>query len=143
MHRTYSMRSTRAPTASELQNPPPPTSSTKSGRLFGKNPLGENVPLSSCVLPAGKEQDTLVPQQNGENAAAYLSIRDEVSVVQVHEAELRGGFPEYMSNEDVACWVANQPATERSPSPSSFHKRKPLRKIMPRRAVKKTCCCPP
>ncbi|EMT61536.1 hypothetical protein FOQG_03165 [Fusarium oxysporum f. sp. raphani 54005] len=34
MHRTYSMRQTRAPTASQLQNPPPPPSSTKSGRLF-------------------------------------------------------------------------------------------------------------
>lgn len=28
------MRASRAPTASQLQNPPPPTSSTKSGRLF-------------------------------------------------------------------------------------------------------------
>ncbi|KAM0556665.1 hypothetical protein ACHAPJ_005723 [Fusarium lateritium] len=34
MHRTYSMRQSRAPTASQLQNPPPPPSSTKSGRLF-------------------------------------------------------------------------------------------------------------
>ncbi|KAL2161553.1 hypothetical protein VTH06DRAFT_8115 [Thermothelomyces fergusii] len=40
MHRTYSMRSTRAPTASQIQNPPPPPSSTKSGRLFGKGGLG-------------------------------------------------------------------------------------------------------
>ena len=35
MHRTYSLRSSRAPTASQLQNPPPPPSSTK-GRFFGK-----------------------------------------------------------------------------------------------------------
>jgi len=34
MHRTYSMRQSRAPTASQLQNPPPPPSSTKSGRFF-------------------------------------------------------------------------------------------------------------
>ncbi|KXH52870.1 sphingolipid long chain base-responsive protein LSP1, partial [Colletotrichum nymphaeae SA-01] len=34
MHRTYSMRQSRAPTASQIQNPPPPPSSTKSGRLF-------------------------------------------------------------------------------------------------------------
>ncbi|KAK2073787.1 hypothetical protein P8C59_008036 [Phyllachora maydis] len=40
MHRTYSMRSTRAPTASQIQNPPPPPSSTKSGRLFGRVGLG-------------------------------------------------------------------------------------------------------
>jgi len=40
MHRTYSMRSSRAPTAAELQTPPPPTSTTKSHRLFGKGNLG-------------------------------------------------------------------------------------------------------
>ncbi|RMZ87769.1 hypothetical protein DV736_g4995, partial [Chaetothyriales sp. CBS 134916] len=40
MHRTYSMRQSRAPTASQLENPPPPTSSTKSGRLFGRSHLG-------------------------------------------------------------------------------------------------------
>ncbi|CAG98158.1 lipid-binding protein PIL1 [Kluyveromyces lactis] len=38
MHRTYSLRTTRAPTASDLQNPPPPPSSTKS-RFFGKGGL--------------------------------------------------------------------------------------------------------
>lgn len=40
MHRTYSMRQSRAPTASQLQNPPPPASSTKAGRFFGKSNLG-------------------------------------------------------------------------------------------------------
>ncbi|KAL2210467.1 hypothetical protein CC79DRAFT_1330846 [Sarocladium strictum] len=40
MHRTYSMRQTRAPTASQLQNAPPPPSSTKSGRFFGKSSFG-------------------------------------------------------------------------------------------------------
>lgn len=34
------MRQTRAPTASQIQNPPPPPSTTKSGRLFGKSTLG-------------------------------------------------------------------------------------------------------
>ncbi|CAD0084012.1 unnamed protein product [Aureobasidium vineae] len=37
MHRTYSMRQSRAPTASQIQNPPPPSSSTKAGRFFGKS----------------------------------------------------------------------------------------------------------
>ncbi|CAK7909182.1 sphingolipid long chain base-responsive protein Pil1p [[Candida] anglica] len=36
MHRTYSLRSSKAPTASQLQSPPPPTSSTKS-KFFGKS----------------------------------------------------------------------------------------------------------
>lgn len=40
MHRTYSMRQSRAPTASQIQNPPPPSSSTKGNRLFGKANLG-------------------------------------------------------------------------------------------------------
>ncbi|AET38330.1 lipid-binding protein PIL1 Ecym_2617 [Eremothecium cymbalariae DBVPG len=38
MHRTYSLRNSRAPTAAQLQNPPPPVSSTKN-RFFGKGGL--------------------------------------------------------------------------------------------------------
>ncbi|CCF60501.1 hypothetical protein KAFR_0K01470 [Kazachstania africana CBS 2517] len=38
MHRTYSLRNSRAPTASQLQNPPPPTSTTKN-KFFGKGGL--------------------------------------------------------------------------------------------------------
>jgi len=136
------MRSTRAPTASELQNPPPPTSSTKSGRLFGKTPLGENAPPFSCVSRAGNEQDTLVPEPYPQ-AAAYVSVRDELSVVHVYETELHNGTADYTTAEDVADWVAGQQAAERSLSPSSFHKRQPLSKVMPRRAIKNTCCCPP
>ncbi|PYI13174.1 putative cell wall integrity signaling protein Lsp1 [Aspergillus japonicus CBS 114.51] len=40
MHRTYSMRQSRVPTASQIENPPPPLSSTKSNRLFGKGGFG-------------------------------------------------------------------------------------------------------
>ena len=40
MHRTYSMRQSRAPTAAQIQNPPPPSSSTKSNRFFGKASVG-------------------------------------------------------------------------------------------------------
>lgn len=36
MHRTYSLRSSKAPTAAQLQSPPPPTSTTKS-KFFGKS----------------------------------------------------------------------------------------------------------
>ena len=38
MHKTYSLRNSRAPTASELQVPPPPPSTTKS-RFFGRASL--------------------------------------------------------------------------------------------------------
>lgn len=40
MHRTYSLRQNRAPTAAQLQSPAPPPSSTKSGRFFGKGSIG-------------------------------------------------------------------------------------------------------
>lgn len=35
MHRTYSLRNSRAPTASQLQNPPPPPATTR-GKFFGR-----------------------------------------------------------------------------------------------------------
>ncbi|PVH14671.1 sphingolipid long chain base-responsive protein PIL1 [Candidozyma duobushaemuli] len=41
MHRTYSLRSSRAPTAAQLQAPPPPPSSTKS-KFFGKGSLSSS-----------------------------------------------------------------------------------------------------
>lgn len=39
MHRTYSLRNSRAPTASDLQHPPPPPSSTKTHKFFGKGSI--------------------------------------------------------------------------------------------------------
>lgn len=41
MHRTYSLRSLRAPTASQLQSPPPPPSSTKN-RWFGSGSISHS-----------------------------------------------------------------------------------------------------
>lgn len=51
MHRTYSMRQSRAPTASQIQNPPPAASSTKGGRLFGRANIGKTIAASykHCV----------------------------------------------------------------------------------------------
>jgi len=43
MHRTYSLRSQRAPTASQLQSPAPPPSSTKSGRFFGVGGISSSI----------------------------------------------------------------------------------------------------
>ena len=40
MNRSYSLRQSRAPTAAQIQTPPPPQSSTKGGRLFGASSLG-------------------------------------------------------------------------------------------------------
>ncbi|ODV64471.1 Eisosome component PIL1/LSP1 family protein ASCRUDRAFT_74086 [Ascoidea rubescens DSM 1968] len=41
MHRTYSLRNSRAPTASQLQSPPPPISSTKK-HYFGKSGIASS-----------------------------------------------------------------------------------------------------
>lgn len=59
--RTYSMRQSRAPTASQIQNPPPPSSSTKAGRFFGRGNLGMLASLAlvlrhptlPCVIIVG------------------------------------------------------------------------------------------
>lgn len=48
MHRTYSMRQSRAPTASQVENPPPPLSTTKTGRWLGKGGFGE---CFLCSMP--------------------------------------------------------------------------------------------
>ncbi|KAL2822725.1 Eisosome component PIL1-domain-containing protein [Aspergillus cavernicola] len=40
MHRTYSMRQSRLPTASQIENPPPPLSTTKTNRWMGRGGLG-------------------------------------------------------------------------------------------------------
>ncbi|KAK9460609.1 sphingolipid long chain base-responsive protein [Lipomyces oligophaga] len=48
MHRTYSMRNSRAPTAQQLATPPPPPSSTKGGRFFGKGSLSHSFRRSTA-----------------------------------------------------------------------------------------------
>ncbi|KAG7813695.1 hypothetical protein KL921_001241 [Ogataea angusta] len=49
MHRTYSLRSSRAPTASDLQNPiPVPPSSTKTNRFFGKGSITNTIRRSAA-----------------------------------------------------------------------------------------------
>jgi hypothetical protein len=60
------MRQARAPTASDLQNPPPPPSSTKASRLFGKALLGEDDFLSapSPFAPAGSSPSSFGRSSN-------------------------------------------------------------------------------
>ncbi|ODV97135.1 hypothetical protein PACTADRAFT_65972 [Pachysolen tannophilus NRRL Y-2460] len=48
MHRTYSLRNSRAPTASQLQSPPPPPSSTKTNRFFGKGSITNTLRRSTA-----------------------------------------------------------------------------------------------
>ncbi|EEP77477.1 sphingolipid long chain base-responsive protein LSP1 [Uncinocarpus reesii 1704] len=56
MHRTYSMRHSRAPTASQVENPPPPLSTTKTSRIFGGGSLAASTSAwSSHALGAKLE----------------------------------------------------------------------------------------
>lgn len=48
MHRTYSLRQSRAPTAAQLQSPPPPTSTTKTNRFFGKGSIAHTFRRSTA-----------------------------------------------------------------------------------------------
>lgn len=73
MHRTYSMRSSRAPTASEIQNPPPPRSSTKSGRLLGKANIGEHNPIPTFAFDG--------------RSSASLSVAPSVSMSSLYQTD--------------------------------------------------------
>lgn len=55
------MRQSRAPTASQLENPLPPTSSTKTGRIFGKNSLGEFFLIAFTPPPLTPSHNALAP----------------------------------------------------------------------------------
>lgn len=82
MHRTYSMRQSRAPTASQIQNPPPPVSSTKTGRFFGKTNIGELLSLfnSKGVLEhqsrASSDRSVVNPQLDPSIGACDRITRD-------------------------------------------------------------------
>ncbi|KAH0610232.1 uncharacterized protein H6S33_011759 [Morchella sextelata] len=60
MHRTYSMRQSRAPTQSQIEKPPPPQSSTKVGRLFGTSNIGCGPDLSKKLSQLVKMEKNLM-----------------------------------------------------------------------------------
>ncbi|KAG9249063.1 sphingolipid long chain base-responsive protein LSP1 [Calycina marina] len=85
MHRTYSMRQSRAPTASQLQNPPPPTSSTKSGRLFGKGGLGHALRHNAAGRfgpDLAKKLSQLVKMEKNVMRSMELVGRERMEVAQ-------------------------------------------------------------
>ncbi|KAF2483847.1 Eisosome component PIL1/LSP1 [Neohortaea acidophila] len=86
MHRTYSMRQSRAPTASQIQNPPPPSSSTKSSRFFGKGNLGHSIRKSVHPGAFGpdlaKKLSQLVKMEKNVMRSMELVGRERMEVAQ-------------------------------------------------------------
>lgn len=75
------MRQSRAPTASQIQNPPPPSSTTKSGRFFGKAGLGEFFSLFLGLLWGKKAHRFPLlavynPRAQQGTSPAYLFIQN-------------------------------------------------------------------
>ncbi|KAI9733009.1 MAG: Eisosome core component [Cirrosporium novae-zelandiae] len=85
MHRTYSMRQSRAPTASQLQNPPPPPSSTKSGRLFGRANFGHAFRKSTAGAfgpDLAKKLSQLVKMEKNVMRSMEMVSRERMEVAQ-------------------------------------------------------------
>jgi len=85
MHRTYSMRQSRAPTASQIQNPPPPPSSTKTGRFFGRNNLGHTFRYKSAGAfgpDLAKKLSQLVKMEKNVMRSMELVSRERMEVAQ-------------------------------------------------------------
>ncbi|KAK3897047.1 sphingolipid long chain base-responsive protein PIL1 [Staphylotrichum tortipilum] len=85
MHRTYSMRASRAPTASQIQNPPPPPSSTKSGRLFGRGGLGHALRRNAAGAfgpDLAKKLAQLVKMEKNVMRSLELVAKERMEVAQ-------------------------------------------------------------
>ncbi|KAI0015405.1 Eisosome component PIL1-domain-containing protein [Xylariomycetidae sp. FL0641] len=94
MHRTYSMRQSRAPTASQIENPPPPPSSTKSGRFFGKASLGHVLRRGAAGTfgpELAKKLTQLVKMEKNVMHSMELVARERMEVAQQLSAWGEGG----------------------------------------------------
>ncbi|MCJ1239590.1 Eisosome core component [Varicellaria rhodocarpa] len=79
------MRQSRAPTASQIQNPPPPSSSTKSGRFFGKASIGHAFRKSTAGAfgpDLAKKLSQLVKMEKNVMRSMELVGRERMEVAQ-------------------------------------------------------------
>ncbi|KAH7402602.1 Eisosome component PIL1-domain-containing protein [Pyrenochaeta sp. MPI-SDFR-AT-0127] len=79
------MRSSRAPTASQIQSPPPPASSTKSGRFFGKANIGHTFRHKSAGAfgpDLAKKLSQLVKMEKNVMRSMELVSRERMEVAQ-------------------------------------------------------------
>jgi hypothetical protein len=151
------MRSSRAPTAAELQSPPPPQSSTKSGRFFGKANLGENPKITDVddsVLQyyshverneneygTPGSYNTLLPRRYSKTDLAHSSEPQPQPA-----AVLENYVTDVKSKENVPSTGWTGSAKSLWSRASSFDRAKPgvnpPRRLMSKRSVKKTCLKP-
>ncbi|KAK2767604.1 Eisosome core component [Arachnomyces sp. PD_36] len=85
MHRTYSMRQSRAPTASQVENPPPPPSTTKTGRLFGRSSFGHAFRKQAAGAfgpDLSKKLSQLVKMEKNVMRSMELVGRERMEVAQ-------------------------------------------------------------
>lgn len=79
------MRQSRAPTASQIQTPPPPQSSTKTGRLFGKSNFGHAFRKNAAGAfgpDLAKKLSTLVKMEKNVMRSMELVGRERMEVAQ-------------------------------------------------------------
>jgi len=79
------MRQSRAPTASQIQTPPPPSSSTKANRLFGKSNLGHAFRKSTAGAfgpDLAKKLSSLVKMEKNVMRSMELVGRERMEVAQ-------------------------------------------------------------
>ncbi|KAF1841702.1 uncharacterized protein K460DRAFT_379731 [Cucurbitaria berberidis CBS 394.84] len=85
MATAFAMRSSRAPTASQIQNPPPPSSSTKTGRFFGKANIGHTFRQKSAGAfgpDLAKKLSQLVKMEKNVMRSMELVSRERMEVAQ-------------------------------------------------------------
>lgn len=79
------MRQTRAPTASQLENPPPPVSSTKTNRIFGGSSLGHAFRRSTAGTfgpDLSKKLSQLVKMEKNVMRSMELVGKERMEVAQ-------------------------------------------------------------
>lgn len=85
MHRTYSMRQSRAPTASQVENPPPPLSTTKSNRWLGKGGIGHAFRKNAAGAfgpDLARKLSQLVKMEKNVMRSMELVARERMDVAQ-------------------------------------------------------------
>jgi len=79
------MRASRAPTASQIQNPPPPPSSTKSGRFFGRGGFGHALRRNAAGAfgpDLAKKLAQLVKMEKNVMRSLELVAKERMEVAQ-------------------------------------------------------------